>query len=88
LGIITSTGNFTKLWNIVITKNKQVPAQKSVIKGKQAVVFPSILQKTLLEKLGCGYGNCSYSGCYCQKYEGNASTCQNSGCGHSYDQHW
>ena len=36
----------------------------------------------------CGYGACSSSGCNCQKYEGNGSTCANSGCGHGYDRHW
>ena len=36
----------------------------------------------------CGYGACSFSGCNCQAYEGNGSTCGNSGCGHGYDRHW
>ena len=38
--------------------------------------------------LRSGYGACSSSGCNCQKYEGNGSTCANSGCGHGYDRHW
>jgi hypothetical protein len=33
-----------------------------------------------------GYGRCSK--CYCRRFEGNASTCQNSGCGHSYYDHY
>jgi hypothetical protein len=35
-----------------------------------------------------GYGACSKSGCNCQSYEGSGSTCGNSGCGHSYSDHW
>jgi hypothetical protein len=38
--------------------------------------------------LRCGYGACSKPGCNCQGYEGNASTCGNTGCGHSYSDHW
>lgn len=55
---------------------------------QEALMLRGILRNTLLEDLRCGYGRCSSSGCYCQKYEGNASTCQNSGCGHSYGDHW
>jgi hypothetical protein len=35
-----------------------------------------------------GAGACSKSGCNCQSYEGSGSTCANSGCGHSYSDHW
>ncbi len=33
-----------------------------------------------------GYGACSK--CNCRGYEGSSSTCANSGCGHSYSDHW
>lgn len=36
----------------------------------------------------CGYGACSKSGCNCKGFEGSASTCGNSGCGHAYSDHW
>lgn len=55
---------------------------------QEVLMLRGILRNTLLEYLHCGYGRCSSSGCYCQKYEGNATTCQNSGCGHSYGDHW
>jgi hypothetical protein len=41
-----------------------------------------------LPPLRCGFGKCSSSGCNCQAYEGNASTCGNNGCGHSFSDHW
>jgi hypothetical protein len=34
----------------------------------------------------CGYGECSFDGCYCQSYQGNGYTCEN--CGHNYNTHW
>ncbi|MCM0591361.1 MAG: hypothetical protein ACFKPT_25540 [Gloeotrichia echinulata GP01] len=33
-----------------------------------------------------GWGECWK--CNCQRFEGNDSTCANSGCGHSYDDHY
>jgi hypothetical protein len=36
--------------------------------------------------LRCGYGACSK--CNCRGFEGNNSTCANSGCGHAYSDHW
>ncbi len=71
-----------------MTNRKQVTARKSSLDRQKSLAFKGFLQKTLLEKVHCGYGKCSYSGCYCQQYQGNASTCQNSGCGHSYADHW
>jgi hypothetical protein len=35
-----------------------------------------------------GWGKCSKSGCNCNTFEGSAGTCGNSGCGHSFDDHW
>lgn len=37
-------------------------------------------------RLRCGYRACSK--CNCQGYEGSASTCGNTGCGHSFSDHW
>ena len=72
-----------------ITKNsKQTLMQKSSLNHQQTLALKGFQRNTLLEEVHCGYGKCSYSGCYCQKYQGNASTCQNSGCGHSYGDHW
>ena len=62
--------------------------QKSSLNHQQTLALKGFQRNTLLEEVHCGYGKCSYSGCYCQKYQGNASTCQNSGCGHSYGDHW
>jgi hypothetical protein len=33
-----------------------------------------------------GYGRCCK--CYCRHFEGSYSTCANSGCGHSYYDHY
>jgi hypothetical protein len=33
-------------------------------------------------------GNRSCTKCYCRQFEGNAYTCANRGCGHSYYDHW
>ena len=33
-----------------------------------------------------GYGRCSK--CNCRHFEGNSSTCANSGCGHAYYDHY
>jgi hypothetical protein len=72
-----------------IAKNsKQMLIQKSSINRQKPLPIKGFQRNTLLEEVYCGYGKCSYSGCYCQKYQGNASTCQNSGCGHSYGDHW
>jgi hypothetical protein len=60
-----------------MTNRKQVTARKSSLDRQKSLAFKGFLQKTLLEKVRCGYGKCSYSGCYCQQYQGNASTCQN-----------
>ena len=67
---------------------KPVSTQKSSLNRQKSLALKSFPQNTLLEKVRCGYGKCSYSGCYCQQYQGNASTCQNSGCGPSYADHW
>ena len=48
----------------------------------------NIFDNKPLSPLRCGYGACSKSGCNCKGYEGNASTCANQGCGHSYQDHW
>ena len=73
----------------VLDRNLAVDIRlQPVTNRKEALMLRGILRNTLLEDLRCGYGRCSSSGCYCQKYEGNASTCQNSGCGHSYGDHW
>ena len=72
-----------------IAKNsKQILMQKLSHNHQQTLALKGFQRNTLLEEVHCGYGSCSYSGCYCQKYQGNASTCQNSGCGHSYGDHW
>ncbi len=71
-----------------MTNRKQVTARKSSLDRQKSLAFKGFPQKTLLEEVRCGYGKCSYSGCYCQQYQGNASTWQNSGCGHSYSDHW
>ena len=68
--------------------SKQMLIQKSSLNRQKTLPIKSFQRNTLLEEVYCGYGSCSYSGCYCQKYQGNASTCQNSGCGHSYGDHW
>lgn len=68
--------------------SKQVAARKSSLNRHKSLALKGFPQNTLLEEVRCGYGKCSYSGCYCQQYQGNASTCQNSGCGHSYADHW
>ena len=68
--------------------SKQILMQKLSLNRQKNLALKGFQRNTLLEEVYCGYGSCSYSGCYCQKYQGNASTCQNSGCGHSYGDHW
>jgi hypothetical protein len=71
-----------------MTNIKPVSTQKSSLNRQKSLALKGFPQNTLLQEVRCGYGKCSYSGCYCQQYQGNASTCQNSGCGHSYADHW
>ncbi len=35
-----------------------------------------------------GWGKCSKNGCNCNTFEGYGGTCANSGCGHSFEDHW
>jgi hypothetical protein len=59
---------------------------------KKATVLQPALSQLIVKKNkqnkppSCGYGKCSSSGCYCQAYQGNSSTCEN--CGHNYGSHW
>ena len=57
--------------------SKQIHVQKISLNRQKSLVLKGFPQNTLLEEVRCGYGKCSYSGCYCQQYQGNASTCQN-----------
>ena len=73
-----------------MTNIKPISTQKSSLNRQKSLDLKGFPQNTLLEEIRCGYGRCSYSGCYCQNYEGppSSTTCQNSGCGHSYTDHW
>ena len=47
---------------------------------------PDLLISSLRERVISGYRECTK--CNCKSYEGNASTCANSGCGHAFGDHW
>ena len=59
--------------------------------GKSKFTRPPSLMSDLLisnlrERVISGYSACAK--CNCKSYEGNASTCANSGCGHAFGDHW
>lgn len=59
--------------NKTMKNSKQLTVQKSSLNRQKSLALKGFPQNTLLEKVRCGYGKCSYRGCYCQQYQGNAS---------------
>lgn len=45
---------------------EQVTVRKSSLDRQKSLALKGFPQNTLLEEVRCGYGKCSYSGCYCQ----------------------
>lgn len=59
--------------------------------AEQFMVSPPVAENLICEEVSTvrnGFGACSKAGCNCREFEGNASTCGNSGCGHAYSDHW
>ena len=71
--------------NIELLNEKVLPV------ADQLTVLSPVVDNLICEvdsTVRAGYGACSKQWCNCQQYEGNASTCGNSGCGHAYGDHW
>jgi hypothetical protein len=53
---------------------------------KPASLNGSKLNEESIAPMRLGWRNCAK--CNCQEFEGNQNTCANSGCGHSFTDHW
>ncbi len=48
-----------------MTNIKPVSTQKTLLNRQKSLALKGFPQNTLLQEVRCGYGKCSYSGCYC-----------------------